>query len=590
MLGPAHLHAADLAADGLGQFGDELDAPHALVGRQALAREGQDGLSQFGAGWFAGHQGDEGLGHGQTHRVGAGHDGDFGHRRVLDQAAFQLERADAVVAGLEHVVGAADEGDVAVGVARGGVAGAVAAVAHHFRGLLGAVLVGLHQAQRAHRQVQRHLALVGRMFVDVEQHHLVAGKRAPHAAGLDGLAGRVADLRRGLGLAEAVAQGQAPGVLHLVNDLGVERLASADHLAQCQPAAPGRQVFLDQHAPHGGRRAQAGDLVLLQHAQQRRGREARVVEDEDGGARVPGREEAAPRMLGPAGRADVEVHVARLQADPVHGAEVTHRVALVRVQHQLGLGRGAAGEVKQQRIGGLGGAVGREGGGHAAAVVEVQPARHRRADRNAGVAAGQRGKLGGVLAGHHHVAHVAALQPVLQIVGRKQHGGRDHHRAELDAGQHQLPQRQLVAQHQQHAVAAAHALGTQPVGDLVGAFAELRKAALHLAAVLAHDVQGRGFVAARHGVEVVERPVERAQLRPAEVAVGGGVVGAVLQQEVARRDEGAGLVGHGGVSGVVVRRCALPHTATGLPDHLSRAATHLAGSKMPAPRIQAKSG
>ena len=31
-------------------------------------------------------------------------------------------------------------------------------------------------------------------------------------------------------------------------------------------------------------------------------------------------------------------------------------------------------------------------------------------------------------------------------------------------------------------------------------------------------------------------------------------------------------------------------TATGLPDHLSLAATHLAGSKMPAPRIQAKSG
>ena len=38
---------------------------------------------------------------------------------VLDQHALQLERADAVVGGLEHVVGAADVGDVAVGVAHG---------------------------------------------------------------------------------------------------------------------------------------------------------------------------------------------------------------------------------------------------------------------------------------------------------------------------------------------------------------------------------------------------------------------------------------------------------------------------------------
>jgi hypothetical protein len=36
---------------------------------------------------------------------------------VLDQHRLQLERADLVVAGLEHVVGAADVGDVAVGVA-----------------------------------------------------------------------------------------------------------------------------------------------------------------------------------------------------------------------------------------------------------------------------------------------------------------------------------------------------------------------------------------------------------------------------------------------------------------------------------------
>jgi hypothetical protein len=46
-LGLAQLDAADLARDGLGQLGDELDAAHALVGRQRLARKGQDVARSF---------------------------------------------------------------------------------------------------------------------------------------------------------------------------------------------------------------------------------------------------------------------------------------------------------------------------------------------------------------------------------------------------------------------------------------------------------------------------------------------------------------------------------------------------------------
>ena len=146
-----------------------------------------------------------------------------------------------------------------------------------------------------------------------------------------------------------------------------------------------------------------------------------------------------------------------------------HRVALVRVQHQLRFRRGAAGEVQQQRVGRLRRPIGGEGGGRAGAVFKAQPAGHGGADGDARVAPGQVGELGGLLAGHGHVLDAAALQPVAQVFGRQQHGGGDHHGAELDAGQHQLPQRQLVAEHQQHAVAALDALGTQPVGDLVGA-------------------------------------------------------------------------------------------------------------------------
>ena len=57
------------------------------------------------------------LGHRQPQVVRGRHHGRFGHRRVLDQHRLQLERADPVVAGLEHVVGPSDEGQVAVRVA-----------------------------------------------------------------------------------------------------------------------------------------------------------------------------------------------------------------------------------------------------------------------------------------------------------------------------------------------------------------------------------------------------------------------------------------------------------------------------------------
>jgi hypothetical protein len=52
----------------------------------------------------------------------------LGDGRVLDQGALDLERADQVAGGLDDVVGASDEPEVAVGVASGEVAGEVPAV------------------------------------------------------------------------------------------------------------------------------------------------------------------------------------------------------------------------------------------------------------------------------------------------------------------------------------------------------------------------------------------------------------------------------------------------------------------------------
>ncbi|MNV46891.1 hypothetical protein D3C71_1387380 [compost metagenome] len=312
-------HPADLPGDGLGQLADKFDAPYPLVGRQVLAGEREDAAGQFVAALGFMGQDQIGLGHCQAHRVGAWHHGHFHHRRVLDQRAFQLEGADAVVGSLEHVVGAADEGDVALFVDLRGVAGAVVAVAHHFGGLFRAVLVAQHQAERAHIQRQGHFAFVTRHAIRVEHGHPVARQRTAHGPRLEPLARRVADQGGGFRLAETVAQQQAPGMQDLLDDLRVERLTGAHQFAQAQACLVAGQVFLDQHAPHGRRRAQAGDAVAFQHAEQGLRAEACGVVDKDAGTGIPWCEEATPGVLGPARGRNVQVQVARLQADPVHG-------------------------------------------------------------------------------------------------------------------------------------------------------------------------------------------------------------------------------------------------------------------------------
>src|SRR6185437_12408941 len=134
---------------------------------------------------------------------------------------------------LEYVVGAADVGEVAVVVAGGHVAGVVVATAHRLGVPLGVAPVAGHQPQRAVRQVQADLAL-GRWLAGdgVDEDHGVTGQGAAHRAKLDGLAGSVADLGGGLGLAVAVPDGDVPGPADLLDHLGVERLAGREAFAQ----------------------------------------------------------------------------------------------------------------------------------------------------------------------------------------------------------------------------------------------------------------------------------------------------------------------------------------------------------------------
>ena len=106
-------------------------------------------------------QRDERLDHLAGHRVGLADHAGLGDGRVLHQRALDLERADQVAGGLDHVVGAADEPEVAVGVAPGEVAGEVPAAGE-------AVAVALRRRAVAaeHRRParpQRELALDARL-------------------------------------------------------------------------------------------------------------------------------------------------------------------------------------------------------------------------------------------------------------------------------------------------------------------------------------------------------------------------------------------------------------------------------------------
>ena len=112
----------------------------------------------------------------------------LGDLRVVDQRALDLHRADAVAGDVEHVVDAAEQPEVAVGVALGAVAGEVGAVVPP-------------------APVRLDVALG--VAVDAAQHRRPRPRqREQAAAGLDLLAARVADLggdagerpRRGPGL------------------------------------------------------------------------------------------------------------------------------------------------------------------------------------------------------------------------------------------------------------------------------------------------------------------------------------------------------------------------------------------------------
>src|SRR5439155_10465328 len=153
------LDPTDLSGDRLRQR-SKLQPPDALVRGEPAAAEVEDAVGGLGARFDAGPQRDERLRDRQSQWIRTGHDGGLGNGVVFDQHAFQLERADPVVAALEHVVGPADEVHVPVAVAPRLVAGAVVTAGRRLIGPGRVVEIPLHQPERPRRQAEPDFSLV----------------------------------------------------------------------------------------------------------------------------------------------------------------------------------------------------------------------------------------------------------------------------------------------------------------------------------------------------------------------------------------------------------------------------------------------
>ena len=249
----------------------------------------------------------------------------------------------------------------------------------------------------------------------------------------------ISDHRGRFRLAEAVSNRDSPSRLHAVDDLRIQRFTRTDQFPERETPAKRREILLDQHAPDGRWRTERRDAATFEHGQHRLRIEARVVVDEDAGPGVPGREEAAPRVLCPPRGRDVEMDVARTKADPVHRREMPYRVALVRVQHELGLGRGPRGEVEEQRIRCARSGVGRERGREAAGFGEVQPAGVGSPTAMRVKSPPRASTFGGICRTGDDVSYGTPRDSIPQIVTREKAGRRDQHHAQLDGREHDLP-------------------------------------------------------------------------------------------------------------------------------------------------------
>ena len=381
---------------------------------------------------------------GRGDRCGLGH-GRVGHERRLD-----LERADPVAGGDDHVVRAALEPEVAVGVLPDTVAGSPG------------VVRAVEEEGRHCRGVDAQLAVV-----DPE---LEAGEGEAHRAGADRRADRHAGEGAGLGLPVAVVDLDAGPVAPEPHDLRVERLAGGDRMPQGGQLAQlrslrDRAVFRRRHAEHVDALT-PGDLQPLLRI------EAGVVEERRG-AHEPRRDEGVARRLRPSRRRGAPGEVALAGAEPVLRLHALAGQVALAVANRLRLARRAGRERDQRRI----------------LRPELHRGRGRRGvDRLVRDGEQRPGEAGvahrvDVAPVGHDDARLHEVHPGAQVLGAQLFGARQRDRADAEAGDHRLHPLRAVPDHGHHDVASRHAELEHPASHSRRPLGELAEAELATRAV-----------------------------------------------------------------------------------------------------------
>src|SRR5438034_6572354 len=237
-----------------------------------------------------------------AHLVGTGDDCRFRNRRMLLEGALDLERANAVARAVDHIVGAAHKPEVAVLVFVGTVAGDIPVAANAGRAGIGITpILPEHPGWALRLHTHCDIALFVRRQLNafvIDHSHLEAWKWLAHRTRLHLYRWKITAEQHGLGLAIAITDGHARFLFPHLDHFGVKRLTGSDAIAQCF----GRVGFhishwlvKHEHAVDGGRGAERGNGILVEHVQGFNGiKFAASILDEHSGSHNPGAEEIAP--------------------------------------------------------------------------------------------------------------------------------------------------------------------------------------------------------------------------------------------------------------------------------------------------------
>lgn len=202
--------------------------------------------------------------------VGGADDGTLGDSGMLDEGRFDFEGSDAVAAGFDDVVIAADEPEVAVVVLVALVSCIVIVASEDTLHDVFVFPIFFEEAWWADvADVEGDVAgLAGLELVALIVHDpdVVAGCGFADAAVLDGHEGVVGEDADGLGLAIEVVNLEAEGLFPDADDLGVHGFACTHAVAELEVVFA--EVHLDEHTIDSGWSAEGGDAVFFHHAQE----------------------------------------------------------------------------------------------------------------------------------------------------------------------------------------------------------------------------------------------------------------------------------------------------------------------------------